>query len=278
MMLTNVQFHNAGYCLQNEFFTGTGTFRWRRFYAVFVSFEHPLHGRCVIDTGYGPAFSAATSHLPGRIMRHLLMTPRGQSVFNSDFLTSLDIFPEKVTHVFLSHYHADHIGGLSRFSSSKVVCRPQPLHWLQQLSPWKQLHNGFLPQLIPDDMEQRLLAVEESQFETGRMVVPDVVSDISTTDYWNDGSLMLMDLPGHGIGHTGYMLNTDQGMLCYVVDAFWDIRTFDQKKDLPWPARQVQYSMTEYRATQEKLRQFRESSGIALIACHCGTTQKYVRQ
>jgi glyoxylase-like metal-dependent hydrolase (beta-lactamase superfamily II) len=277
MLLSHVQFHNAGYCFQNEYFTGTGTYHWRKFQAVFVSFEHPVHGRCLIDTGYGPAFLEATRKLPGWIMRHLLYTPSRQPVFSEGYLQQLEIDTAQISHVFISHFHADHIGGLcvqgkNRFPNARLVHRVQPLQWLKTLNPWVQLDQGFLPQLLPDRFSQDGRAIEESAFTDNSAVT----SLFRTLDFWNDGSLILMDLPGHAIGHTGYLLNTDQGPIGYVVDAFWDSRTFDQNRRLPWAARRVQHNLSDYESTQEKLRQFRQMTGIPLSACHCKTTQRYV--
>jgi glyoxylase-like metal-dependent hydrolase (beta-lactamase superfamily II) len=271
--LTDLRYFNAGYCVQNEYFTGTGTLRWRRFSAVFVAFEHPVHGQCLIDTGYGPTFlQIAKRTFSGWLMRHLLFTPANQPVFQAGFLSSLGVQPEQVSHVFVSHYHADHIGGLDQFPTSKLVCRPEPLRVLQSLSPWKQLDNGFLPQLIPHDLSARLAPVEESRFS----IVPHIDSAIPSCDYFGDGSVVLLDLPGHACGHTGYLLNTAQGRIGYVVDAFWDTRTFQQSRHLPVVSRRVQRDPFLYQQTQDRLRELQKQAGIPLLACHCPTTQSYV--
>ncbi|MBL8818120.1 MAG: MBL fold metallo-hydrolase [Planctomyces sp.] len=271
-MLTNLKFFNAGYCMQNEFLTGTGTFRWRKFHAVFASFEHPVHGKCLIDTGYGPMFLEATARLPGWIMRNLLFTPYRQTVFEPDFLSRLEIDPQQISHIFVSHFHADHIGGLSRFRESQFVARTESLQWLETLSPWKQLHHGFLPQLLPDNFLSRCLPVAEDRFRE----TPDVAGRIPAIDYWGDGSLILLDLPGHARGHTGYLLNTDRGRICYAVDSFWDSRTFEKARRLPLPARRVQYSIVDYMETQHRLREFAASTQVPVLACHCERTQQYV--
>ncbi len=273
MQLTHLRYFNAGYCVQNEYFTGTGTLRWRRFSAVFLSFKHPVHGQCLIDTGYGPTFlRIAKRTFSGWLMRHLLYTPAKQPVFQAGFLSSLGIQPEQVSHVFVSHYHADHIGGLDQFPTSQIVCRSEPLYELQSLSPWKQLDNGFLSQLIPHDFLTRVAPVDESRFS----IVPQVDSAIPSYDYFGDGSVVLMDLPGHARGHTGYLLNTEQGRIGYMVDAFWDTRTFEQSRRLPFPSRRVQHDPFQYQLTLDRLRDFQKQAGVPLLACHCQTTQSYV--
>lgn len=273
VQLKNVQFHNGGFCFQNEYFTGTGTFRQRRFQAVFVTFDHPVDGQCMIDTGYGPAFLNATARLPGWVMRHLLYTPSDQPVFHRQPLASAQ--PPVVTAptIFLSHYHADHIGGVTEHPASRFICRPEPLALLRQFSPWKQLHHGFLPGLLPNDFDQRVDAIDNSRFTSN----PAFFDDLLTLDYWNDGSLILLDLPGHALGHTGYILNTATGPIGYIVDACWDTRQLMQGKRLPWISRQLQQDPTAYESTQQRLMALHRRTGIPLLACHCERTQAYVQ-
>ncbi len=270
-MLRNVRFLNAGYCIQNEFLTGVDTFRWRRFYAVCMTFDHPVHGRCMIDSGYGPRFLDATARLPHRLMRYIVYTPTRQAVFGDSFLSSVNIDPAKISHLFISHYHADHIGGLSRFPFSRLVARLKPLKWLQGLSRIKQLHNGFLEDLLPTDFHARCEAVDEDRFSPHSPYHPE----IPAIDYWGDGSLILLDLPGHAIGQTGYILTTDRGTICYAVDAFWDVRAFEAEKRLPLLARRVQHSMKDYDTSLRRLRELHAETGIPVLGCHCKKTQAY---
>lgn len=273
MRLKNLRFLNAGYCVQNEYLTGTASFRWRRFHAVLLSFEHPVHGHCLIDTGYGPRFLVATARYPARLMRQVVYTPTHQPVFKSSLFPRLGIEPDTISHIFVSHYHADHIGGLTLFPSSRFVARSEPLEWLRSLSRIGQLHNGFLEELLPSDFMARCESVEESRFHVSSSARP---GQIPSFDFWNDGSLILLDLPGHAIGQTGYILNTEKGHVCYAVDAFWDYRAFDREHRLPFLARRVQHSEDQYELTQQRLREFRTATGIPVLACHCLRTQEYV--
>ena len=243
MKLQNVRFLNGGYCWQFNYFTGRPSIRTRRFQAVFVEFEHPKHGRCLIDTGYGPEVFKATSRFPARLLRFLTPIPKRQPFTQPDYLASQQMDFTTIDHVFISHFHADHIGGLHLFPQARLVYRTTALDHLRELSSWQQLNQGFIPGLLPGDIGARAIPLSESGFSqrTG------LLADFDTCDFWGDGSLILIDLPGHAIGHTGYMLHTNDGPILYAVDAFWDAQVFENQTGLPHLSRKAQHCYADYR-------------------------------
>ena len=91
-----------------------------------------------------------------------------------------------------------------------------------------------------------------------------------------DGSLRLVDLPGHADGHFGFVLQSADTRLFYIVDACWHVKVLLDKSPLPWISRRFQHDAAAYFATQDKLRQLTERTGIELIACHCPRTLQHV--
>ena len=92
-----------------------------------------------------------------------------------------------------------------------------------------------------------------------------------------DGSLLLVDLPGHAEGHVGFILNTDSGRIFYVADAFWDIRVLHAGRQIPRLSRRIQQDWPRYLRTQEKLSALEKAveAGelpLQLYATHCPTT------
>jgi glyoxylase-like metal-dependent hydrolase (beta-lactamase superfamily II) len=271
MLLKNVRFHNGGYCWQNECLTGVSSFKFRRFQAVFISFEHPEHGKCLIDTGYGPDIFPATRRLPWRILRWMTPIPRKQTFNEPSYPEKLGLRPNEINSIFISHFHADHIGGTKLFPDSNFIYRRDALAKLDSMTSWRQLNDGFIPALLPNDFVERGKPLEESQFSAD-----DSLFGFSTLDYWKDGSLTLINLPGHAIGHTGYLLNTDAGQKLYVVDSFWDRRAFDRKAKPFWLARRILHSYEEYRDTNLRLEKLYKSAKLTPFACHCPLTQDQV--
>ena len=233
--LKNVRFINHGSCWQSQYFTANGRWSFRRFQAVAVCFEHPTHGRCLIDTGYGPSYLRATAGFPARLARWLLPVDRKSAAFSmaGDFSRQLGISLDQIKFVFISHFHGDHIGGLDLLPHCQVVYRSAMLTQLKTLSHRQQLTHGFFSELIPSDLDSRTIPIDEADWR------PDVLQDcewacyprfdagrateqaLQAIDFWGDGSLVLFDAPGHAMGHMGFLLNTHPRPIVYAVDAFW---------------------------------------------------------
>src|SRR5262249_31751224 len=158
--------------------------------------EHPVHGLSLIDTGYSPFFFDATHPFPRRLYRWTLPVHLDARKHAEAILASRGIAP--VREIFISHFHGDHIAGLRHFPEARFVYRGDAHASLLQKSPLKQTCHGFLPALLPDDFPQRGNAVDEAAFVAGS----GAFGDLRVVDYWGDGDLLLVDLPGHAPGHT----------------------------------------------------------------------------
>lgn len=261
--------HNGGWCRQLGWFAGRRSVRLDRFYAVFVSFRHPTAGLCLIDTGYGPAVWQASRNLPARAHRWAtpLVLPPGDSP--RAVLSAAGIDPARVDRVFVSHFHVDHIGGLREFDGVPIVCRGDALDKLRHLPEGQQVRSGFLAGLLPDDFDTRSESVDKHLLAAG-----DNLAGLATHDYFGDGSLLLVDLPGHALGHTGYVLSTERGRVFYTVDACWDVGVLRSGRRLPAISAWLQHDFASYCHTQASMLAVSES--LPIVACHCASTQALV--
>lgn len=268
--LKNVQFLKAGFCSQFSFLTGQRSWKWERFYAVFIFFEHPQHGRCLIDTGYSEHFYPATRKFPERLFRLLLPTRISQKNNAASELRRAGIEPESIDKIFITHFHIDHIGGLRCFPKATFLYRDSAYQSLMSCTRNEQVHQGFLKSLLPNDFEQRVVPLpefdEKPSFET--------LNGLKTVDYWGDGSLQLAELPGHAVGHFGVILNSSAQNYFYVVDACWNMAVLREGRDLPKVTRDAQYDYQAYQQTQESLRGLADD--YLMLACHCPETLHHV--
>src|SRR5882724_10638693 len=117
-MSLEVKYLNGGYCRHLLASVNGRTFRLTRFYAVFLALRHPRLGWIVCDTGYGDRFFDATRRWPYRLYRWATpVTLRGTA---AQSLARVGVRPDDVQHLLLTHFHADHIGGLAEFRHARV--------------------------------------------------------------------------------------------------------------------------------------------------------------
>ena len=270
-LLHNVTFLNAGHCVQMKYFVGHRSLGLTKFHAVFVYFEHPVHGPSLIDTGYSEHFLHATRRLPQRFYRWATPMRLPTSTTSRDaagVLRDAGFDPAGTNQIFISHFHGDHVAGLRCFPEARFIHRGQSLAELRQLSARKQVHQAFLPMLLPEDFDDRSISIPESAFDT----IDGSLAGLCVHDYFGDGSLILVDLPGHAVGHTGYLMQTDTGPMFYVVDATWDVEVMMQGRSIPYLAQRFQYDLPKYQLTQDHLRAI-DVSQVVMLACHCPRTQ-----
>jgi glyoxylase-like metal-dependent hydrolase (beta-lactamase superfamily II) len=280
MSFTRITFLNAGHCGQFGYFAGRAKPGPTRFYAVFLLLEHERHGVHLIDTGYSDFFVEVTRKFPQKFYR--LTTPVTLDRNAASIIESHDVRADDVQSIFISHFHGDHIAGLRNFPRAKFVYRKQAHESLMQQRVVKQVAHGFLAKLLPDDFEQRGIALDESAFthETPRNTQPatrDAFESFRVHDYFGDGELLLVDLPGHSPGHLGFAMRTESQPYFYIADATWDMDAMLNGRPLPAPSRWLQHSSGIYTETQEKLRRFAaDHRDWQMLACHCPRTQDHV--
>lgn len=271
MPFDRVSFLNGGHCTQLGYFAGSAHRGPTAFHAVFVVLEHARHGVSLIDTGYSPMFFEATRTFPARLYRWTLPVHLDAHGGALAILARRGV--TEVRNIFISHFHGDHIAGLRHFPASAYVHRAEAHAALSAESPVKQTCHGFLPALLPEDFASRGVAIEESQFTAGE----DALRDFRVHDFFGDGELLLVDLPGHAPGHTGFAFRTESERFLYVADACWDMDALLRGRSLPFASRLLQHSTSRYDATQRRLRDFVDRHpDWRVLACHCPRTQRHV--
>ncbi|GMA27787.1 MBL fold metallo-hydrolase [Arenivirga flava] len=148
--------------------------------------------RVLVDTGYaGRSWGTGASGWAYR----LLLPPRvrpGETIAEQ-------VDPSTVTHVVLTHLHPDHLGGVRDLPHATFVLSAGLVETLRA----PRLREGVLPGLLPP------------WFDSAPRIVVDRFDDehhgLATHDLFGDGSLCLVDLPGHARGHVGVLV---QGGCC----------------------------------------------------------------
>ncbi len=219
---------HAGYCTAPEHIAIHGG-RWRsiHFPAMFALLRHPRFGAMLFDTGYSYRFFDETKKFPMRFYRWLTPVTLREEDLVVNQLAAFNLRPKDISHVFISHFHADHIASLPDLNWSRFVYMPHAFSGLrrpstrsgQRLSPAEDMKHAFLRGLIPTDFDSRshevemskpiLLSEEYAPFQTGY-------------DLLGDESIIGVELPGHAHGQMGlFVRDEDDKLFFFVADAAW---------------------------------------------------------
>lgn len=141
--------------------------------------------RVLVDTGYAPA--SEHRGVAGSLYRRILppRLPDGGIAERVD--------PESVTHVVLTHLHPDHIGGVARFPHARFLLSAGIAGALAR----PRLRDGLLRRLLPEWFPGADSRVIE-EFRHGP-------HGFRIADPFGDGSVLVVDLPGHARGHVGVL-------------------------------------------------------------------------
>lgn len=262
-----VQLIEAGFCKHPGYFAGTDhSLAVEDFAATVAVMDHPQKGIILFDTGYSMAFHQATRYFPEKL--YALTTPVTISPERTAVaqLGAMGIRPQDVRHVILSHFHADHVSGLSDFPKARYICVGQAYEALKSLSRIKRLKAAFLQALFPADFSQRLWSLDLGQFQ---LQTGGPLAGFRAFDLFTDQRIQLVDLPGHALGHIGLFCQSDRGPFFFVGDAAWRLSSLE-KNILPSQiAKLVTADWSTYRRTYQQLHDCHHRMDIHIVPCHC---------
>jgi len=267
-MLDDVRLLSAGFCTHPEAMTRRGA-AWVacRFPGGFALMRHAREGAILFDTGYSERFHAQTERFPAALYARI--TP----VHVSDVETArhqvslFGVAPSDVRFVILSHFHADHIAGLQDFAQARVICSRAGWESVRAARGIGALLKGFLPGLLPSDIEARLAFAEESRVIR---LPPEFDGFGVGRDLFGDGSIVAVDLPGHAPGHIGLLLDAPNGQVFLVGDAAWSQEAIESATAPPWITTSLLGNTRSYRATLARLSALRRAMPhLEIVPSHC---------
>ncbi|KAL0488151.1 N-acyl homoserine lactonase [Acrasis kona] len=228
----------AGYCTHPEcIIISTGKCQKIKIPNMFALLRHSERGYILFDTGYTGRFYEETRSFPYNV--YAFVTP----VYVDNHQTAvvqlrdMGILAHQITHIIVSHFHADHVSGLRDFPMAKIVCLKTEYDAVMKLrssSSFTAVRHAFLPNLLPSDFEQRVIVVDDNLFNspnpTGQYVQhlnsKYKPFDIGY-DLFEDGSIIIVSLPGHTPGHLGCFATKPTGeKFFFIGDACWHSDSF----------------------------------------------------
>ena len=258
------QLFEAGFCKHCERMTlSTGKLSSREYPALCALIHHPVHGHILFDTGYSDRFFSLTKNLPSSLYRYL--TPMTLNKSLQQQLMVHGIMAEDIQYIVISHFHADHIGGLKDFPNARFICHKLAVEDIQQARGLKALLKGFLPGLLPYDFYERLIVLDQNEIQLENALHPFLTG----FDLFGDKQLIAIPLPGHAKGQIGLYLNSEKESFL-IADSCWHTETFEQ---LIYPSNLtyvIHDNKADYIETIEKLHElYQHNKDILIIPSHC---------
>ncbi|TKA70858.1 hypothetical protein B0A55_04986 [Friedmanniomyces simplex] len=177
--------------------------------------------------------------------------------------------PSEVDLVMLSHVHYDHHGDPEDFPKAHFVVGHGALHVLEHGLGGIASHQHFVPGTLPADRSSELPNPSDQTKSKPLGPFP------AAYDLFADGSVYVIDTPGHLPGHINLLCRTKTRWLMLCGDAFHDRRLLTGEKDIgTWegPHGTLCIHLDKEGAAESirRLREFQEMGGeaVELIAAH----------
>lgn len=269
--MTPVKFSlfSTGYCTSLEKFVRKegSYFKTCRFPATFALIEHPLEGPILYDTGYSHRFFEVCRQLPYSL--YPLITPVSLEKSAKEILSS------EIKKIIISHFHADHICGLKDFPRAEFLYLKDAWEHVKDLSGSKAVKQAFIPELIPDDFEQRStqLSLADSTSLTGLNPFEHGI------DLLGDGSLIGIPLPGHANGQMGLYFNSEEhGPIFLIADACWQMLQIEKQERPHWITSFLLDDNIAFEETLNKLHHLSKNEpNLFIIPTHCEQTYEEIK-
>ncbi|MCH8619716.1 MBL fold metallo-hydrolase [Undibacterium sp. TS12] len=264
----------VGHCTHPECVATRGG-RWQSvmFPALCGLILHPTRGYILFDTGYSQHFMTATQPFPERLYRWTtpVNLPHEEQLLTQ--LAARGIRPADISHIVISHMHADHIAGLRDFPKARFIVSRAEYDQARRMSRLGGLLHAFLPPLLPDDMADRLDFVEDAPM---RKLPPELSMFDSGFDLFNDGSILALPLPGHSRGQMGVVFKrADHRLVFMAADACWSRQALVENKLPTVFANRIFDHVGNYRRSFTLLREAAAHPEPALILpSHCEQSWK----
>jgi glyoxylase-like metal-dependent hydrolase (beta-lactamase superfamily II) len=223
---------------------------------------HPRAGPVLVDTGYTP--EALTGERRGRMLRlygALLKPELNAAEQVLPVLERFGLSPRDIRAVIVTHFHADHISGLSLFANARFIASDAAWARVKARTPRQNLRHGVFAELFPPDFEARLDGLSAKARMEAEGDVP------GGADLFGDGSVIAVDLPGHADGQFGLLFAGLDRKLLYAVDAQWLHAALTENRSPGFPATLIAKAAPAIEPTSAMLRRFLAAGGEVML-CH----------
>ena len=185
--------------------------------------EHP-EGRVLIDAGVARKVREHLETTPWLMRTLASLTVKQPTI---DALTAQGLVPGDLKAIILTHSHWDHVSGLADLRDVPVWITPEELAHARSDDEGGKLYRQLEAE---SPLELRELTFADGAYG------PFAASH----DFFEDGSVVLVPMPGHTPGSVGVFVNLPSGQRILIIgDTSWTKEGVDWPAEKPWLARRM---------------------------------------
>lgn len=268
----SISLMKAGSCLHPEFVVlKGGSWQNKSFPSTFAFIEHESFGRILFDCGYSKRFYEATRNFPFNIYAFVTPLSLETDELACKQLEKLGVQASSINWIFISHFHADHVGALRDFPQARFLFFASAFESVAKLKGLAALKAGFLSELLPSDFQARASLIESKT----EIELPGCFAPFNRAyDLAGDKTLLAVSLPGHVSGHAGLIVRagSQEARQDYflVADACWSSKSFQELR-MPNPITNLICADSAlYKKTIHQLHELHKANPkIKIIPSHC---------
>lgn len=272
-MLTACHILDTGYCLASEHhLIAGGARRTVACHSLVALLHHARHGWLLWDAGYASRLFDSLARFPYSLYRRATPLCLSAELALPVQLARRGLAPADISHVLLSHFHADHVAGLRDFPGARLVATREAWKAVAGRTGFGALRRAFVPSLLPNDFASRATLLPPFD----GLDLPPLGP---THDLFGDGSLRLVALPGHARGQMGlYAELSHKGPFLFTADAAYLTRAIHENRSAHPLTNVFADDARQARQTLARLHAFAKARpDVTLVPTHCSDAyQRFV--
>ena len=212
--------------------------------------EHPGAGVVLIDTGFHRSVAVEPKKNMGPVLGRLFKSTMRPEEAIPDQLRERGIEPHEVKVVVMTHLHVDHASGVAQFPDATFIVTER--EWRSDTEE-KGLTAGYVRRQFDHAFDWRTVDFDG----------PDVSSFASfgrSLDLFGDGSVRLVNTPGHTLGHVSLVLKLRSREMLVAADSIYTMRTL-RESVMPYGA----HDEHQFRRSLREVQRYVEQTPSAVV-------------